>query len=385
VVSEDASKGSRILIVDDEEVNVALLQRMLSRAGYTRLTATTDSRDVVRLVTETEPDLILLDLMMPHVDGYEILAALASRQAEDYLPVMVLTADVTPQALQRALSAGARDFLTKPFDQTELLLRVRNLLETRHLYLGLQRQMQSLEQLHEDALQSIVFRDQTLSALSHDIAQPLTALRLTSDNLRTAIESAGADRSVVNEDVDLVIAATAQMTAMISELSDLARLQMGRELVLQKASVNLKALVEQQASAVRKSAGRRKVRVETPAQALVGTWDAMRLARVVSNLLSNAVRFTPASGEVRISLQQTSRDNEPWAELIVTDDGVGIPAAELPHVFERFYRASNVTGKIAGTGLGLASARQIVEQHGGSIEVTSELGAGTTLTVRLPL
>ena len=385
MVSENAFKGSRILIVDDEEVNVVLLQRMLARAGYTRLSTTTDSRDVMRLVSENEPDLILLDLMMPYVDGYEILEALAEGRSADYLPVMVLTADITPQALQKALSAGARDFLTKPFDQTELLLRVRNLLETRHLYLGLQGQMQSLEQLHEDALQSIIFRDQTLSALSHDIGQPLTALRLTSDNLRAAIKSQGSDSRVVNEDVDLVIAATAEMTAMISELSDLARLQMGRELVLQKSPTDLKLLIQQQASAVRKSAGRRKVRVETPAEPVVGTWDAMRLTRVVSNLLSNAVRFTPASGEVKLSLVQAIREGQQWAVLTVADNGVGIPADELPHIFDRFYRASNVTGKIAGTGLGLASAKQIIDQHGGSIEATSSVGAGTTLTVLLPL
>jgi signal transduction histidine kinase len=322
--------------------------------------------------------------MMPYIDGYEVLAQIGAKAGDEYVPVMVLTADVTPQALQRALSSGARDFLTKPFDQTELLLRVRNLLETRHLYLSLQRQLQALEQMNEEALQSIVFRDQTLSALSHDIGQPLAALRFTTEGLQHAVEGAAAGPAL-SEDVQQVVAATAQMTAMIGELSDLARLQMGRELVLQRGPVDVVALVRQQVAAVRKSAGRRRFTVSLPEEPITGNWDAMRLTRVVSNLLANAVRFTAANGEVAVSVEAATLEGRPGIRLCVADNGVGIPAAELPHVSERFYRASNVAGKIQGTGLGLASSKQIVEQHGGGIEIASVEGLGTTVTVTLPL
>jgi len=111
VASDQTFASSSILIVDDEETNVILLQRMLSRAGYKRLTSTTDSRDVMRLVEDSKPDLILLDLMMPHIDGYEILAQLATRATSDaYLPVLVLTADVSPQALQRSNRLSGKTF-----------------------------------------------------------------------------------------------------------------------------------------------------------------------------------------------------------------------------------------------------------------------------------
>jgi signal transduction histidine kinase len=385
VVSGDAFKGSRILIVDDEDVNVALLQRMLSRAGYGRLTTTTDSREVMRLVSEIQPDLILLDLMMPHVDGYEILAQLRDAGGDVYLPVMVLTADVTPLALQRALSSGARDFLTKPFDQTELLLRVHNLLETRHLYLAMQEQMRSLDRLNEEAMQSIVFRDQTLSAISHDLNQPLTALRLTTEGLQQILQTEPGRNPAVGEDIQMVVAATAQMTAMLAELSDLARLQMGRDLVLQRHPFDILAIVRQQAAAIRKSAGRRRIHVNLPDTEVIGNWDEMRLTRVISNLLSNAVRFTPASGEITLTVETTTIEGVPHAQISVADNGVGIPADELPHISERFYRASNVTGKIHGTGLGLASARQIVEQHRGFLDISSEVNKGTTVVVILPL
>jgi response regulator RpfG family c-di-GMP phosphodiesterase len=126
---------ARILIVDDEPANARLLERILRGAGYTELITLTDSREVEQAVSESPPDLILLDLRMPYLDGFEVLETLRPLLTRGYLPVLVLTADVTREARERALSQGARDFLTKPLDATEVVLRVNNLVETRRLYL----------------------------------------------------------------------------------------------------------------------------------------------------------------------------------------------------------------------------------------------------------
>ena len=137
---------SRILIVDDEPANVLLLERILQTGGYANLTKTTDPRKVLEFFTAYQPDLILLDLMMPHIDGLALMTQLRSRIPENtYLPIMVLTADATAKAKQQALSHGAKDFLTKPFDATEVLLRVYNLLETRWLSVELQKHIDTLE------------------------------------------------------------------------------------------------------------------------------------------------------------------------------------------------------------------------------------------------
>lgn len=144
---QETFSSAQILIVDDQEANVRLLEGILKRAGYTRLTSTTDSREVTSLFRTLQPDLILLDLTMPHLDGFEVLDALTLLIPDgSYLPILVLTADISRQARERALSIGARDFLTKPFDATEVLLRIKNLLETRFLHLQLQDQNQTLEE-----------------------------------------------------------------------------------------------------------------------------------------------------------------------------------------------------------------------------------------------
>lgn len=138
--------NAQILIVDDQDANVLLLEEILKQAGYTRLVATTDARRVFPLFVDCQPDLLLLDLHMPYLDGFEVLDRL--RRLTDggtYLPILVLTADVTREAKQRALSMGAKDFLTKPFDASEVLLRIRNMLETRFLHLQLRDQNLALE------------------------------------------------------------------------------------------------------------------------------------------------------------------------------------------------------------------------------------------------
>lgn len=145
-VADAVLHGSRILIIDDEAANISLLRRLLRRAGFTNLASTTDAREVPALIKAAPPDLILLDLWMPHTNGFELLEQLRPEIGDtNYLPILVVSADITAEAKARALSQGAKDFLHKPFDLVEVLLRIRNLLETRYLYLELQRQNEVLE------------------------------------------------------------------------------------------------------------------------------------------------------------------------------------------------------------------------------------------------
>jgi cyclic di-GMP phosphodiesterase len=140
-----AFRNARILIVDDEDANIEILRRILTRAGLARVESTTDSRQAATLYVEHRPDLILLDLHMPHMDGLEVMDQLNEIAEASYLPILILSGDLTPEARREALSRGAKDFVNKPFQQDELLLRIKTLLETRLLYIQIQSQNQLLE------------------------------------------------------------------------------------------------------------------------------------------------------------------------------------------------------------------------------------------------
>lgn len=133
------------------------------------------------------------------------------------------------------------------------------------------------------------------------------------------------------------------------------------------------------------ASSRHLLRLESSVPELIGAWDGSRLERVLGNLVDNAIKYSPAGGEVVMRLTRHGEGEHAWAELSIQDQGVGIPANEIPYMFERFRRGTNVSGTIRGTGLGLFGARSIVRQHGGEITVESEEGVGSTFTLRLPL
>jgi signal transduction histidine kinase len=169
--------------------------------------------------------------------------------------------------------------------------------------------------------------------------------------------------------------------AQVDELLDLARLQMGGPLELERQSVDLIELTRGVLAQHGVASDRHELRLESDEPEIVGDWDEPRLRRVIGNLVDNAIKYSPNGGLVEV---RVSREGDE-AMLAVRDHGLGIPAAEMERIFERFQRAANVIGRIKGTGLGLASARHIVEAHQGTIRVESREGEGTTFTVRLPL
>ncbi|MBI3968083.1 MAG: HAMP domain-containing histidine kinase [Chloroflexi bacterium] len=176
-----------------------------------------------------------------------------------------------------------------------------------------------------------------------------------------------------------------KMMALLAELSDTARLQMGEPLQLVPVPTDLLEVVRQEIAECQQTTQQHHFTLVTSLPELIGTWDGSRLRRVFGNLLSNAIKYSPGGGEITVTLRHEAQPAGEWAVVDVRDPGLGIPAGELSRVFERFYRASNTRSISIGSGVGLAGARHIVELHGGTITVESTEGAGATFSVRLPL
>src|SRR6266566_3414348 len=250
------------------------------------------------------------------------------------------------------------------------------------------RLLEDAQRARAEAEAALQVRNMFLSAISHDLKTPLTTIKGTTQLWQHRASRAQAlDIPQLLKGLNLIDSATRKMTVMIDEVLDLAQLQSGQQLELNISQLDLVALVQQVAAALQVTTTQHRIRVEAAVPSVLIAGDAERLDRVIANLLSNAIKYSPQGGAITVTVSHEEREDKAgdFAVVEVTDQGLGIPAADLPHIFDEFRRAANVTGRILGTGIGLANCLQIVRQHGGTIAVTSLEGRGTTFLVRLPL
>jgi signal transduction histidine kinase len=321
----------------------------------------------------------------------------------------VLVGEVTPDWLERATrpgehrrlveALGPRSLLLVPLVAHDRPLGLLTLVSTRadHRYdevdLALTRELAvrcalaiDKARLYREALEAVAIRDQVLGAVSHDLQNPLGTIRgLTQMMQRRLRRLAGPEAGELAEPAARIEVLTRRMGGMVRDLLDAVRLQLGEALDLDCGPVDLVTLVRRVVAEQQPAAGSERVRVTASVGALVGRWDGARLERVVANLVANALKYSPAGHPVEVTIGREETADEEVAVLTVRDQGVGIPAADLPHIFTPFRRGRNVAGRVQGTGFGLAGSRHIVERHGGRIEVASVEGAGSAFTVRLPL
>lgn len=329
-----------------------------------------DVLDRKRPILITEFSDALLESLAEDADHLRILRTLVPRSAI----ILPLTArDRTLGAIAFVTASSGRGYTGRDVTQLEGLAdRVALALDNARLY--------------RQAQEAVRTRNELFSAVSHDLKNPLGGIKAAAQLLQRRLRQVSlpeGDRMIDN--VRTINSLSDKMTKLIDELLDLARLQIGESLDLERLPTDLVALAEQIAEEQQRATERHQIVVRRSVPHLVGEWDAARLERVLSNLLNNAVKYSPQGGEITITIAREEQAHGDQAVVEVQDAGIGIPAAELPRVFDRFYRASNAAERIRGAGIGLAGALQIVEQHGGTIGVTSEEGHGTIFTLRLPL
>jgi signal transduction histidine kinase len=233
-----------------------------------------------------------------------------------------------------------------------------------------------------DLRQALRTRDEFLASASHDLKNPLASIKATAQLMLRRLERPGElDVERLREGLRRSDAIATRASGLVEELLDQARMQMGRPLDLDREASDLVRLTREVAQEQQQATDRHAIDVDSTVPELIGMWDVRRLGRVLSNLLDNAVKYSPDGGRVAVRIW---REGE-WAVVEVSDSGIGIPEDEQVRIFDRFQRARNVEGRIAGTGIGLASVRHILDSHGGTISVASYEGRGSTFSVRLPL
>ncbi len=416
MISEPTLHAMKILIVDDEPANLALLQYILLGAGFPHLQTTTDPRTVQTIYDEFAPDLILLDLMMPGIDGFEVMRQLGERvPPDDCLPILVLTADVSSETRYRALGVGASDFLTKPFDPVEVLLRIKHLLHIRAQHQQLARQKDTLEetvaartgelratlgQLEETVArlrdtQQQVIQHERMSALgsmaaglAHDFNNALSLILGYSELLQTDLKGSPFEARS-DEFLGTIMTAGQDAAKMFNRLRDFYRPSDGDATLY---PVELNALVERAVALTRPrwhgQALGQGVTIELRCELGAGLpelfADAAELREMLTNLIFNAVDALPAGGQItlRTARQAGSAPADEGALLLeVADTGVGMSEETRRRCLEPFF----TTKGTRGTGLGLAMVYGTVQRHGGSIDLQSTPGAGTRFILRFPL
>lgn len=228
-------------------------------------------------------------------------------------------------------------------------------------------------------------RDGFYAAVSHDLKNPLTLIRAHTQLAQRQLGQLDpAIAAPLLERLGLVVTATGNMNQLLGDLLDHARLQAGEPLELQMQPTDLVAMLQRLAGQWAQLSDKHRYSVLAGQDAIVASIDPRRFERVLENLLSNAVKYSPGGGAILLTATLTEDDGRHWVEVGVRDNGIGIPAADLAHIFEPYRRGSNVRGKFTGSGLGLASARRLIEQHGGTVKITSCPGEGTTVFIWLP-
>lgn len=389
-----------ILIVDDEPANVLLIERMLSRAGYTNVTSVTDSRRVLSLYTSRQPDLILLDLHMPYLDGFAVMEQVVPQiPAGSYLPILVLTADMTAAVKERALAMGAKDFVTKPFDIVEVRLRIRNLLETHVLYRQLQHQNASLEEevrarvseLDEARVEILRrlaqaeaatrLRDDFLRAAAHELRTPLTNIRGRADLMQGRLDRVNApDHMWLRNHMGPLRQSINRLVATVEEITDATHIQTEQALPLRLESVDICTLVESVAADIGETSARRSAApivvertVAAEGAAIVVRGDHVRLDRAVYSLIATVLKHNPPDVSIHVRIF-------PYGDgvaVTVAGDHV-VPDGESTRIFTDFYQGLVAVGP-RGTGLGLSAVAHVAAQHGGGLTVT-----GAAVSLYLP-
>lgn len=372
-LSQQSARSDRILVVDDSPDNSFLIQAILKEEGY-KIDIVDNGRDALNYIEQSPPDLVLLDVMMPGMDGFEVTRRIRQNKNLPFIPILLITAHDKPRVSQ-GLDIGAEDFIRKPVEFDELLARVRSLLKLKH----------SVDERDQIARQ----REDFVSRLTHDLRTPLVA----ADRMLSLLEQgAFGDLSPeMLEAITIMGRSNQNLLEMVNTLLQVYCYEAGQK-VLAFTTIDVRELLTEVVQSLTPLALDKGLTMglnlapDSGSMELQG--DRLELRRVFTNLIGNAVKFTD-TGSVDVLLNRITpvdvakRAISPnWIQVDVKDTGPGIPPDYRAFLFEPFRHGKH---KRSGSGLGLNLSFQIIRAHRGAIDVQSQVGQGSTFTVQLPV
>jgi len=391
--------NANILVVDDQEANIDILVGLLELEGYTNVKSTTDSREVQSIFESFHPDLILLDLMMPYLNGFEVMEYLKGQMKEgSYIPILVLTADFTTEAKKHALKDGANDFLTKPFDLIEVALRIKNLLYTKYLHQQMEMHNQILEekvkertrQLEETNLELFIAKDKAESSdrlktafiqnISHEIRTPLNGIIGFSDLL--------VDPDIPEIDkaqfITYIQESSNRLLNTIEDYVNIAMIVSGN-MNVNYQTVDVNAVLRETKYIFEKSASERNIKfnltISTDGIGATIETDILLFKRILYHLLDNAIKFT-LEGTIDMGFE-VQQDR---VEFYIKDTGIGVEEEVKEKIFDIFIQEDiAMTRGHEGSGLGLSIVKGLLVLLGGNIHLESVKGEGSIFYFTLPI
>ncbi|UCF92866.1 MAG: response regulator [Desulfobacterales bacterium] len=376
-------KRHHILIVDDEVKNIRLLKAMLTPGDYL-ISEAVNGEDALQAVAQVRPDLILLDIMMPGIDGFEVCRRLKQDDQTKMIPIVMVTALREKEHRVSAMELGADDFLSKPVDRTELLVRVKSLLRIKRYHDELFESYQEITEKNKKLQELEKIKEGLMHMIIHDLRNPLTAI---SGNIELMLVDKKSFSEAQRKKLTNSLGFCQDLNEMIQSLLDIHKME-NEKLALHKKRANPVDLVAEVLEQFIPKAEMHQVALsfhESPDGISIEV-DCGLIKRVIANLVSNAIRHTPAGGKVEVAAE-AFRDQGNLS-FSVKDTGNGVASEYLLKVFDKFEQVGLKQAKIrvGSSGLGLAFCRLAVEAHGGRIWVESEgEGKGSNFRFTLPL
>ncbi|HEX3053951.1 MAG TPA: hybrid sensor histidine kinase/response regulator [Aggregatilineaceae bacterium] len=370
-------ESGRILIVDDTPANLRLLGGILKAHGYEVYEAV-NGTTALQMVDTCAPDLIMLDILMPDMDGYEVCERLKATKSTQYIPIMFISALSDTDGIVKAFTMGGVDYVTKPFQPREVLARVANQITVvnQRRQIEIQREQ---DRQHFELIDKL--KQQFVNTATHDLKNPLNVIIGYAELLDEETDES-CQAPFFKDAIENIRRSVGKIRLLVTDMLDLAQIEAGIRLTLEPMSLAFFLDTALQGFSVLAQKKQIELVITLPAEEVTVPICAHQMERAVSNLVSNAIKYTPEGGRVEVS----GVSNGEYVLIKVRDTGLGIPEEDMPHLFEAFYRVGNMEHhKIEGTGLGLTAVKSIVDQHQGQIIVESEPGKGSLFCVKLPL